>query len=238
MSPQRRGDPRLEVLSDELELVPSLVDGTDHSVHNGSRHARSDGDPTRQAFQTGQLALLGLTAASDQPLSRRKEPHGPDGSHGVGEELAAVPRPSLSNRAAPPPKSCNTTGYSTNAGARIPCWKRRLREAPSAVNLWFAADLLGCLEGVGAFWLFFPTLGEWGGGGILTLGAVLGGRSSLGRLSGFFGPLTRGSKRDPRTHRGSVTWSPPRLRTLRRIRQGWRMVPQTTPPLRLYIHGH
>ena len=82
--------PRLEVLSDELELVPFLGDGTDHSVHNGSRHARSDGDPARQGLQTGQLTLLGLTAASDQPLSRRKGPHGPDGSHGVGEQLAAV----------------------------------------------------------------------------------------------------------------------------------------------------
>ena len=86
---------RLEVLSDELEFVPSLGDGTDHSVHNGSRHARSDGDPARQGLQTGQLTLLGLTAASDQPLSRRKGPHGPDGSHGVGEQQAAVPRSEL-----------------------------------------------------------------------------------------------------------------------------------------------
>ena len=56
---------RLEVLSDELELVPSLGDGTDHPVHNGSRHARA-----RQGLQTGQLTLLGVTAASDQPLSQ------------------------------------------------------------------------------------------------------------------------------------------------------------------------
>ena len=138
---------RLEVLSDELEVVPSLGDGTDHPVHNGSRHARSDGDPARQGLQTGQLTLLGLTAASDQPLSRRKGPHGPDGSHGVGEELAAVPRSELFEPCGTPPRSCSTTGYSTKAGVRVPCWKRCPREAPSAVNLWFAASLLGWLEG-------------------------------------------------------------------------------------------
>ena len=40
-------------------------------------------------------------------------------------------------------------------------------------------------------------------GGTLALGAVLGGRSFLGRLSGFFGPLTRGSKLDPSSHAAS-----------------------------------
>ena len=78
-----------------MELVPSHGDGTDYSVHSGSRHARSDGDPARQGLQTGQLTLLSLTATADQPLSRRKGPHGSDGSHGVGEELAAVPRSEL-----------------------------------------------------------------------------------------------------------------------------------------------
>ena len=58
-------------------------------------HTNPDGDPAGQGLQMGQLTLMGLTAASDQPLSRRKGPHGPDGSHDVGEELAAVPRSEL-----------------------------------------------------------------------------------------------------------------------------------------------
>ena len=137
--------PRIEVLSEELELVPFLGDGADHSVYNGTRHAHSTGDPARQGLQTGQLTLLGLTATADQPLSRRKGPHGSDGSHGVAEEVAAVPRSELV-------EPCGTpTGYSTKAGARVPCWKRRLREAPSAVNVWFVAGLLGLLEDVGVF---------------------------------------------------------------------------------------
>ena len=86
---------RLEVLSDELELVPSLGDGTDHSVHNGSWHTCSDGHVRQACLQTGQLTFLGLTATSDEPLSRRKGPHGPDGSHGIGQQLAAVPRSEL-----------------------------------------------------------------------------------------------------------------------------------------------
>ena len=107
-----------------MELVPSHGDGTDYSVHSGSRHARSDGDSARQGLQTGQLTLLSITATADQPLSRRKGPHGSDSSHGVGEELAAVPRACRTVRPAPrhAPSAevtscCNTSLAGTSPGS-------------------------------------------------------------------------------------------------------------------------
>ena len=78
---------------------------------------------------------------------------------------------SLSNRAAPLPRSCNTTGYSTKAGVRVPCWMRRLCEASSAVNLLFAACLLlGWFDpfGGGTFRFFFSPPGGGGGGTCIT----------------------------------------------------------------------
>ena len=105
--------------------------------------------------------------------------------------------PSLSNRAAPPPRSCNTTGYSTNAGVRVPCWKRRLREAHSAVNLWFAAGLLGWLEGGECDSFFSP----WGGH--LRWPQFWADGRFWDGCPGFVWPLTRGSKLDPSSHAAS-----------------------------------
>ena len=154
---------RLEVLSDELELLPSLGDGTDHCVHNGSRHARSDGDPARQGLQTGQLTLLVLADASDQPLSRRKGPHGPDGSHGVGEQLAAVPRSELVEPCGTPAEVVQ------HHGVFYKRWRpgSLLEEAPTRGPL-SCEPLVRCrfagLVGRWSLVTFFSYLGGGGGG--------------------------------------------------------------------------
>ena len=189
---------RLEVLSDELEFVPSLVDGTDHSVHNGSRHARSDGDPARQGLQTGQLTLLGLTAASDQPLSRRKGPHGPDGSHGVGEQLAAVPRSELTEPCGTPAEVVQHHGVFHKG------WRpgSLLEEAPTRGPI-SCEPLVRCR--------FAGLVGRWS---LVTLFFHLGWDTCAGRSFGqtvVFGTIVRflravdqgGSKLDPSSHAAS-----------------------------------
>ena len=158
--------PRIEVLSEELELVPSLGDVADHSVYNGMRHAHSTGDPARQGLQTGQLTLLGLTATADQPLSRRKGPHGSDGSHGVGEEVAAVPRSELV-------EPCGTPSEVVQHHRVLyEGWRpgSLLEEAPTRGPL-SCERLVRCRFTwfVGRRWslltLFFPSWGGGGGGG-------------------------------------------------------------------------
>ena len=65
-------------------------------------------------------------------------------------DCGAVPRSELVEPCGTPADVVQHHRVFTKAGARVPCWKRRLREAPSAVNLWFAAGLPGCLKDVGA----------------------------------------------------------------------------------------
>ena len=187
--------PLLEVLSwvwDELELVPSLVGMGPTTPSTAGRGTRApmgtpstarQGDPARQGLQTGQLTLLGLTATADQPLSRRKGPHGSDGSHGVAEEVAAVPRSELV-------EPCGTPAEVVQHHRVLyEGWRpgSLLEEAPTRGPL-SCERLVRCRFTwfVGRRWslltLFFPSWGGGRGGGILALGAVLGGR-----LSGFLG---------------------------------------------------
>ena len=72
---------------------------------------------------------------------------------------------SLSNRAAPPPRPCNTTGCSTKAGVRVPSGRGAYDRPPQP---WTSGSLPVCWVG----WKtlepcdsFFPTWGGGGGGG-------------------------------------------------------------------------
>ena len=142
-------------------------------------------------------SLLCLTAASDQPLPRRKGPQGPDGSHGVGQQLTAVPRSELVEPCGTPAEIVQHHGV-FHKGCRP---GSLLEEAPTRGPL-SCEPLVRCR--------FAGLVGRWS---LVTLFSHLGGDTCAGRsfgrtvvferLSGFFGPLTRGSKLDPPSHAAS-----------------------------------
>ena len=59
---------RFQILSDEFQLVATHGDGPPYSLDHGSWNPGSYGDPPGQLVQACQLALLGLSGASNEPL--------------------------------------------------------------------------------------------------------------------------------------------------------------------------
>ena len=82
---------RFQILFDEFQLVATHGDGPHYSFDHGSWNPGSYGGPPGQLVQACQLALLGLSGASNEPLPGGKRPHGAHCSHRIAEKLATVP---------------------------------------------------------------------------------------------------------------------------------------------------
>ena len=123
---------RFQSFFDEFQLVATHGMGPTTPSTMGRGIRAPMGDPPGQLVQACQLALLGLSGASNEPLPGGKRPNGALCCHRFAQQLAAVPYgPSLSNLADPLPKSWITTGKPTNAGARVLGWNCFLRELQS-----------------------------------------------------------------------------------------------------------
>ena len=82
---------RFKILFDEFQLVATHGDGPPYSLDHGSWNPGSYGGPPGQLVQACQLALLGLSGASNEPLPGGKLSNGAHCSHRVAGKLAAVP---------------------------------------------------------------------------------------------------------------------------------------------------
>ena len=159
---------RFQSFFDEFQLVATHGMGPTTPSTMGRRIRAPMVDRPGQLVKACQLALLGLSGASNEPLPGGKRPNGALCCHRFGQQLAAVPYgPSLSNLAYPPPKSWITTGKPTNAGARVLGWNSFLRELPSG---W----LRKCWSGFPGFLEGYSCLGLGAGLDFCTVGAVFG----------------------------------------------------------------